>query len=47
MSEETYALISALTVIAYAAVLWLRWRRGRILRRLLKSIEESNKKKQD
>jgi len=47
MSDEAYSLVMALTCLALIAVLWLRWRQGRILKRLLKSLEEQQKKNQD
>lgn len=40
MSDETYSLIMALSALAYAVVLYLQFRRGRILRRLLRSLRE-------
>ena len=43
MSDETYSLIMALSALAYAAVLWLHIRRGRILRKLIRELEEQGK----
>lgn len=45
MSDDAYALVSAITVLLYAALLWTRWRQGVIVRRLLKSLEEQEKQK--
>ena len=41
MSDETYSLIMALSALGYAIVLFLRFRQGRILKRLLRSLEAS------
>jgi len=44
MSDETYSLIMALSALAYAVVLWLHFRRGRILRKLKRQLEEQGYK---
>ena len=38
MSDETYSLVMIVSALAYAAVLWLRARQGRILKRILRSL---------
>ena len=43
MSDGAYALVMALSALGYAAVLFLRWRQGRILKRLLESLERDGK----
>ena len=43
MSEEAYSLIAALTALAYAVVLWLRFRQQRILKRILASLTEEQR----
>jgi hypothetical protein len=40
MSEDAYALVAFLTVLAYAGVLWHRWKARRAMRRLLRLLEE-------
>jgi hypothetical protein len=43
MSDETYSLIMALSALCYAVVLWLHFKRGRILRKLKRQLEEQGK----
>jgi hypothetical protein len=40
MSDETYSLVAILSSLALVAVLWLRFRQGRILRRLMRSLTD-------
>ncbi|MEA2491559.1 MAG: hypothetical protein QOH21_3351 [Acidobacteriota bacterium] len=40
MSDETYSLVAILSSLALMAVLWLRFRQGRILRRLMRSLTD-------
>jgi hypothetical protein len=40
LSEDAYALVAFLTVLAYAAVLWHRWRQGQAVRRLMRLLKE-------
>jgi hypothetical protein len=42
MSDETYSIFMILGAIASGAVLWLHFLRGRAMRRLLKSLRETN-----
>ena len=44
MSEEAYSLIALITCLLYAVVLWLQFRRARILRRLLRSLTDEQKR---
>jgi hypothetical protein len=39
MSDDAYALVMAITCLLYLAVLILRWRQGRIVRRLQRALE--------
>src|SRR5436309_1402799 len=41
MSDEAYALVMALTCIAYLFVLYHRFRQGRAIKRLTRLLEES------
>jgi len=45
MSDGAYGLIMAVTCILYAIVLYLRWRQGRITRKLLDSLTEEQRAK--
>ncbi len=45
MSEGCYALVSALTCLALIGVLYHRWQYGRGLRKVLRMLEEAEKKK--
>ena len=40
MSDETYSLVAIVSSLALMAVLWLRFRQGRILRRLMRSLTD-------
>jgi hypothetical protein len=40
MSDETYSLVALGSSVALIAVLWLRFRQGRILRRLMRSLTD-------
>jgi hypothetical protein len=40
MSDETYSLVALVSSLALIAVLWLRFRQGRILRRLMRSLTD-------
>ena len=40
MSDETYSLVMIASSLALMAVLWLRIRQGRILRRLMRSLTD-------
>jgi hypothetical protein len=40
MSDETYSLVMIVSSLALMAVLWLRFRQGRILRRLMRSLTD-------
>lgn len=40
MSDETYSLVAIASSLALMAVLWLRFRQGRILRRLMRSLTD-------
>lgn len=40
MSDETYSLVAIGSSLALMAVLWLRFRQGRILRRLMRSLTD-------
>lgn len=42
MSDETYSIFMILGAIASGALLWIRFRQGRAIRRLLKSLRETN-----
>jgi len=42
MSDETYSVFMMLGTIAAAALLWVRFRQGRAIRRLLRSLKETN-----
>lgn len=44
MSDEAYSLVAILSSLALMAVLWLRFRQGRILRRLLRSLTDEQLK---
>ena len=41
MSDDAYALVMALTCLAYLLVLYHRFRQGRALKRLMRLLEES------
>jgi hypothetical protein len=43
VSDDAYGLIMAISALLYAVVLFLRWRQGRILKRLIKSLEKDGK----
>lgn len=43
MSDGCYSLVLIASSICYAVVLFLRWRQGRILKRLIKSLEKDGK----
>ena len=43
MSDEAYSLVLALSALGYAAVLFLRWRQGRMMKRLLERLEAEGK----
>lgn len=45
MSDEAYSLVTALTCICLIAVLWLRWRQGRIMRKILNSLTDEQRAK--
>jgi hypothetical protein len=47
MSDETYSVVMLFTCLALLAVLWLRFRQGRIMRKLLRELEEKKKKEKD
>ncbi|HVR38285.1 MAG TPA: hypothetical protein VMU84_04265 [Thermoanaerobaculia bacterium] len=47
MSDEAFSLWMALTCLALIVVLWLQFSRARIMRRLLRSLEESEAKKKE
>jgi hypothetical protein len=40
MSDETYSLVAIVSSLALMAVLWLRFRQARILRRLMRSLTD-------
>jgi hypothetical protein len=40
MSDESYSLVALVSSLALMAVLWLRFRQGRILRRLMRSLTD-------
>jgi hypothetical protein len=40
MSDEAYSLVALVSSLALIAVLWLRFRQGRILRRLMRSLTD-------
>lgn len=42
MSDETYSIFMILGAIASGAVLWLQFLRARSMKRLLKSLRETN-----
>jgi hypothetical protein len=44
VSEETYSLIALVTGLLYAVVLFLRWRQGRILKRIVNSLTDEQRK---
>ncbi|HUR82611.1 MAG TPA: hypothetical protein VM733_17760 [Thermoanaerobaculia bacterium] len=44
MSEEAYSVIAMLTALAYAVVLFLRWRQGRILKRIINSLTDEQRR---
>ena len=46
MSDEFFSLAMALTCIALILVLYHRWKAGRAMKKLIKSLEESKKEKQ-
>jgi len=46
MSDETYSVVMLFTCLALLAVLWLRFRQGRIMRKLLRELEEKKKKEE-
>jgi len=41
MSDEAYSLVAILSSLALMAVLWLRFRQGRILRRVMRSLTDA------
>jgi len=41
MSDEAYSLVAIGSSLALMAVLWLRFRQGRILRRLMRSLTDA------
>jgi hypothetical protein len=41
MSDEAYSLVAIVSSLALMAVLWLRFRQGRILRRLMRSLTDA------
>jgi hypothetical protein len=41
MSDETYSLVAIVSSLALIAVLWLRFRQRRILRRLMRSLTDA------
>lgn len=43
MSDEAYSLFAILGALASAVVLYLRWRQGVILKRLLRSLTEEQR----
>jgi hypothetical protein len=47
MSDETYSVVMLFTCLALLAVLWLRFRRGRLMRKLLRELEEKKKQEKD
>ncbi len=40
LSDEAYSLVMALSCLCYIAVLFLQWRRGRIVRKLMRLLEQ-------
>jgi len=43
VSDGCYSLVLIASSICYAVVLFLRWRQGRIMKRLLASLERDGK----
>lgn len=40
MSDETYSLVAIISSLALIAVLWLKFRQARILKRLMRSLTD-------